>query len=385
VGYATADESGFHPLTHLRLRIAVQHGHTGIMLIQKEDRLSRPTEPVRRSDHSRRRPPLNWQKIVRLVLYGMLGLLAGAAALACAALLLDRGGSPSPHPVEPASVAAPPPQDALAPPPPAAAPAPTPAPAAAPTPPESSELTALQAKIREADARLAALQAEAEKARLAAAEATRQREAAEADAARQRAAAAAAANDDRRTAAEASQAQHERDAAEAEQRQRQAQQAQERADAAWKETERRIQALAQPPAALPPAPAPVAANPPEPSDADAAMIPPPPPGLLGGHSSPPAARPTVVLHYRGGSRAAQQEATDIAQRLLFSDFAYSDTRSAGSVPPVPTVRYFYPDDAAAAARLAASLAWTGQQFEVQDASAHPHGAAPGTLEVWIGG
>jgi hypothetical protein len=93
----------------------------------------------------------------------------------------------------------------------------------------------------------------------------------------------------------------------------------------------------------------------------------------------------VFLHYRSGSHAAQQEATDIAQRLLFSDFAYADTRSSADVPPGPTVRFFYPDDAAAAARLAASLGWTGQEFQVEDGSARRRRAAPGTLEVWIGG
>lgn len=382
------------------------------MLIQKEDRLSRPTEPARRTGYSRRRAPLNWQKIVRLTLYGMLGLLAGVAALACAALLMDRGGtSPAsvPEPSQataglttppladtpslpPATVAPPQVQPPLAT---APLPAPTPAPPPvaakpAPPPPESSQLTALQAKIREADAQLAKLQAQAEKARLDAAEATRQREAAQAEAARQQATAVTAGTDDRRRAAEDAQAQREREAADAEARRQQAQQAQERADAAWADTEKRIQALAQPapPPATPPsqpaAPAPTVAAPPEPSDDDAAMTPPPPRG------APPqlpasTARPLVFLHYRSGSRGAQQEATDIAQRLLFSDFAYADTRSAANVPSVPTVRYFYADDAAAAERLAASLAWTGQQFRVEDSSGRRRNVARGTLEIWIGG
>ena len=412
------------------------------MLIEKEDRLSRPTPPRRSSwqGDSRRRPPRNWQKTIRLAVYGLLGALAGVAALACVALLLDRGSSPPALPVQPPPsadqgvVAPAAPMAAVVPPPvipvpsptpsraplPAASPAqvvPSPTPSPAAPAPDSAELTALQAKIRDANAQLAKIQAQADQARQAAAAATRQREAAQVEAARQQASAAAAQNDDRRQQAAVAQAQRERDAADAEQRRKDAQQAQERADAAWAETERRIQTLAQQsslqaraqpqpaPATAPPRPSGIAAapsapvaEPGPPSDADLAIVPSPgavPQGLAAPAAPPPAVstpdaspaatpRPRVFLHYLRGSAAALQSSTEIAQRLLFSDYAYADTRSAGNVPSAPTVRFFHPEDAAVAARLAALLAWTGREFQVQDDSAHDRGTPRGTLEVWIG-
>jgi hypothetical protein len=48
------------------------------------------------------------------------------------------------------------------------------------------------------------------------------------------------------------------------------------------------------------------------------------------------------------------------------------------------VRYFHPEDAPAAARLAALLGWTGQDFQLDDAVERHAAVPPGTLEVWIG-
>ena len=392
------------------------------MLIEKEDRLSRPTSPRRRSSsqgYSRRRPPRNWQKTVRLALYGLIGALALVAALASAALLLDRGGPRKTSAPSLVAEIAPPPAEVAPPsaapamvvppsplPPVAAVPATVPSAPAPPASPDSRELSALQAQIRQANARLAALQAQAEQARRLAVAATGQREAAQADAARQHATVEAAQTDERRRQAAEEQTRRESDAAEAEQRRQQAQQAQERAAAAWIETERRIQALAQ--QALPPstpvkpaltAPTDAARGPPanggggataiprasppsvrSPSEADEALT--EPPGRA--DSAAGASRPRVFLRYRSGSPAAQQAATEIAKGLLFSDYAYADTRSSANVLPAPTVRYFYPEDAAAAGRLAALLAWTRQDFQIQDASDHRRGVARGTLEVWVG-
>jgi hypothetical protein len=95
-------------------------------------------------------------------------------------------------------------------------------------------------------------------------------------------------------------------------------------------------------------------------------------------------RPRVFLHYPAGSRGGLQEATNLAQRLLFSDFAYGDTRSTTDPPSDSVIRYFYPEDAPAAARLAALLGGDGDAFRVQDATSQPGHAKHGTLEVWLG-
>ena len=77
-------------------------------------------------------------------------------------------------------------------------------------------------------------------------------------------------------------------------------------------------------------------------------------------------------------------ATDIAQRLLFSDFAYADTRSTVKPTSNSVIRYFYPEDAQAAERLAALLSDGGPTFRVQDASDRRGRVKSGTLDVWIG-
>lgn len=276
-----------------------------------------------------------------MALYALLGLLGLVALLAAAALILDRPSMRAPD----AQVAAP----ADLPPPPAPLPALQPPPNATAGPGITPEqLNALQAQIREANATLLALRAEAERTR---------RDAAVAD--RPRAAPGP-----------------------------------------------RQSTLSPPPspapAVTPPAMAPPAIAPPAvapaaaPSDFDDAMSPPPkPPYPAQASAGParqaeppaayPAARPRVFLHHRGGSAAGQQEANDIAQRLLFSDFAYVETRKTADSPAMASVRFFYPEDAAAAARLAGLLGGTGLDFQVQDFSARRGRASRGTLEVWLPG
>ena len=101
---------------------------------------------------------------------------------------------------------------------------------------------------------------------------------------------------------------------------------------------------------------------------------------------PPVAseRPRVRLYYQRESAPALQLTTDIAQRLLFSDFAYADTRSATNAPHGAEVRFFHPDDAAAATRLAALLGGLGPAFQVRDLSDRAPPQSRGGLEVWIG-
>jgi hypothetical protein len=339
------------------------------MFIEKDERMSR-AGPPRGSGWDggpRRRVPRNWFKIVRLVLYAVVGILAGLAALAATALFLDRGAgvptppsaaesSPAPAgqaanlpPPEPAPTITPPP----APPAPAAPPpAVMPAPAAVPTPPPAPAVTGqpdtgtlklLQDQIREANAALAGLRDEAARIRR-----------------------------DLAQAAQEHQAPSPKPPSSG---------APGGTDTSWADAERTVRALAQREARPAPAAAP-ARSPAPPAPA------PGPTTELAANALPALApgqpRPRVFLRYPAGFPAGLQEATDIAQRLLFSDFAYADTRSTARPPARSVIRYFYPEDAPAAARLATLLGGIGSGFSVEDDTDHPGRAAHGTLEVWIG-
>ena len=380
------------------------------MFIQKDERLSRAT-PSRRSDWDdapARRAPRNWFKIVRVVLYVLLGALSGVAALAAAALFFDPGDAPKPAAPAPAApqqsvdaaLTALPPPDAFTPPPatqsgppapampppaPAAPPAlsalPEPAPQAAATSPQAAppqaapppaappqaapppaalaeqpgphEIEALQQQLREATSTLSGLRSETEALRKALADARVRSQAAPPSAPPLPAPKPEA-------------------------------QAQANPETAWADAERTIQSLARhraapaapPPEATAPSPAPSPTPSPPPSAGEVAVNTPAP--------APDAPRPHVYLHYPAGSSGGLQQATDIAQRLLFSDFAYADTRSTANAPTDSAIRYFYPQDAPAAARLAALLSDNGAAYRVQDASDRRGRARPGTLDVWIG-
>jgi hypothetical protein len=99
--------------------------------------------------------------------------------------------------------------------------------------------------------------------------------------------------------------------------------------------------------------------------------------------SAPASRRRVFLHYRSGSQPGENEANDLAHRLLFSDFAYAETRTVRASTQMPMIRYYHREDADAAGRLADLLRGSGLEFRVQDSSAFPSRTAQGTLEVWI--
>ena len=372
------------------------------MFINKGEHLSRSSQPRRAGwgGGTRRRVPPNWFKIVRITLYGLIGLLAGIAALAAAALFLDGGVGlppptpPTPHqtadaaalppvPATPLPVTPPPAAEALAAIPPAATtPAQTPAPAPAATPPpapvasappasppaaaaeqpDPRALAALQQQIRDANSTLSGLRAETEQIRRSLSDAARPHQAAPPPATAPAAGAVprgAPAND------------------------------QNGVSTAWADAERTIQALGQ--RAPTPTPAPTAGPPPVVPVPTRAPVPPAAPAAASSLASnavpeplPAAARPRVFLHFPAGSSGGLQEATDIAQRLLFSDFAYADTRSTTQPPTGSEIRYFFPEDAPAAQRLAALLADTGTYFHVQDATAHPGRARPGMLDVWVG-
>jgi hypothetical protein len=100
-------------------------------------------------------------------------------------------------------------------------------------------------------------------------------------------------------------------------------------------------------------------------------------------ASGPVSRRRVFLHYRTGSQPGEDEANDLAHRLLFSDFAYAETRTVPASTQTPMIRFYYREDAEAAARLAGLLGGSGLEFRVQDSSGIPTRAPRGTLEVWI--
>jgi hypothetical protein len=368
------------------------------MLIRKDEQMSRAS-PSRRGGWdggSRRRAPRNWYKVVRVLLYALIGLLGGIAMLAAVALFLDRNAGtppPAPPPASPATsadatpspdTALPPPssppasQEAAALPPVSAAPlsplpggiaaaAPPPPPPSGAAPeaqPDPAALEALQQQLKEANSTLSGLRAEAEALRKTLADARQAKRAAPPSAATAPAPAAAPVAPVPTAPAQAS-------------------------PDGWADAERTIQALAQQHPAPPTPPAPptrpaerAAASPPPPAPAPA-----PVPAELAENEPPPppsGPRPRVFLHYPAGSSGGLQTATDIAQRLLFSDFAYADTRSTTSAPAESVIRYFYVQDAPAAARLAALLGDSGGTFRIEDDTAHPGHQTPGMLDVWIG-
>lgn len=96
-----------------------------------------------------------------------------------------------------------------------------------------------------------------------------------------------------------------------------------------------------------------------------------------------AGRSRVVIHYRAGSAAGRDEAGALARRLLFSAFLYGETRTVAAAPAAPTIRYFFPEDAAAALHLAALLRGIGEEFRVESMTVFRPAPARGMLEVWV--
>ncbi len=102
------------------------------------------------------------------------------------------------------------------------------------------------------------------------------------------------------------------------------------------------------------------------------------------HAAVPAERAKVRIFYPANSNTGLLLTRDIAQKVMYSDFAYTDTRSSPNAPAVSEVRYFHPEDQGPATRLALLLGEIGPGFQVRDRSDHPGSQPPGVLEVWIG-
>jgi hypothetical protein len=414
------------------------------MFIEKEERLSRRTAPLRPSLRGGaadgRRGYSSWHSAVRTILYVCMGSIAALAALAVAALLLapaDNGppaqaparppdaalqGSPPSAPsaaaeapaaaqtgLTPAGPLATPPPEAgttatgpLATPPPeagttATGPLTTPPPEAGttatgpmPTPPSEagttpSGLVATPPPGLSADPRVAELQSQLDAATAALAdlrsEAAHMRSRMAAlpppPAARSEAPAVPGARPTKPPPGVTAPAAGAPPPAET--------------AAAWQDAERVVSALHR-------APAPTS-QPAQPASQPAAQSPPVQAGTAPVASAPTplsgtAAVPSVVasvavspvrvfLYYRGGSSDGLTAVADLARRLVDSDFAYGDTRSSAYRPRQSVIRYFFPQDAAAAQRLANLFAPAGLDFKVQDDTDHPGKATPGTLDAWV--
>jgi hypothetical protein len=120
----------------------------------------------------------------------------------------------------------------------------------------------------------------------------------------------------------------------------------------------RREAAAPPPAAAP-----------RPPRAEAVAMPPAAPG-----------QPRVFVHMRTGSPAAAEAAAGLAAQLRDAGFEVADMRAVTSTPSQRVVRYFYAEDAAAAARLAGRL---GRGWAIQDFRTYEPAPPPQTLEIWL--
>ena len=88
-------------------------------------------------------------------------------------------------------------------------------------------------------------------------------------------------------------------------------------------------------------------------------------------------RPVIVYHRRA-SPAADRLADQL--RPLARQV---DVRTATAIPRRPTIRYFQPEDAAAAQALAVALRRDGGEWRIQDRTARHRRHASGAVEVWL--
>jgi len=102
---------------------------------------------------------------------------------------------------------------------------------------------------------------------------------------------------------------------------------------------------------------------------------------------PAAAAPTqaaerIVIYYRRASPVAAADAARLSAQLR-PLAAQVDQRAATAIPPLPTVRYFHPEDAGAAEALAATLRRPAVEWRVQTVSPRRSLPPSRTFEVWM--
>ncbi len=99
-------------------------------------------------------------------------------------------------------------------------------------------------------------------------------------------------------------------------------------------------------------------------------------------SALPAINPRVVVHVPAGSASAEA----LSGRLLASLAGRSATveeRHVMDTPSQPSIRYFHPEDAAAARRAADWMAGAGLSWTVRDFTSYQPRPSRGTIEVWL--
>ena len=99
-------------------------------------------------------------------------------------------------------------------------------------------------------------------------------------------------------------------------------------------------------------------------------------------SLPAAPGPRIVVHVPAGSAPAEA----LSGRLL-ADLAGRpgtvEERHVMDTPSQPSIRYFHPEDAAAARRAADLMAGAGLSWTVRDFTSYQPRPSRGTIEVWL--
>ena len=86
----------------------------------------------------------------------------------------------------------------------------------------------------------------------------------------------------------------------------------------------------------------------------------------------------MVIQARAGSTVMDEIAA-----LLAPEYGQVERRVVDATPRLPSIRYFFPKDAAAAYALAAMLDRTGLRWHVQNFTSYRPQPRPGTLEIWV--
>lgn len=90
----------------------------------------------------------------------------------------------------------------------------------------------------------------------------------------------------------------------------------------------------------------------------------------------------VLIHFLATSAPGEAEARRVAS-VMGPQVSGTELQEVADVPPVATIRYFFPSDRAAALALAAATPVPGGEWQVEDASRAPARPAPGTVELWL--
>jgi hypothetical protein len=91
----------------------------------------------------------------------------------------------------------------------------------------------------------------------------------------------------------------------------------------------------------------------------------------------------ISVHYRRDSSAARMDAQRLASWLVSSSFSAPRLLTTEHPVAAPVVRYFFSQDAAAAALLVHTLGGRDQSWRVEDCRGWRRKPPAGTIEVWL--